>query len=249
MRSICIASVFGTCLGEEGSRVAWPFFPFSSSTETTTSGNTATYLSIETQLQNAHFLGRKMPPSCACRKSGDSDAECVQFDCSCLCDLTAGMCDFNCCCDDECSQEQKNRFDVLNACIHEGQFDRELIKCYSTKEVDRVNPKFPLAAKSLARGSVDRMLCVRYDNSDFQGEFYHDPGLPGSSSFESTFGQNEYDYAQWKQNALASYATDKTYDFGDSVGVAVSLGAAGEDDYATAFGGVLPFPTTSHLGT
>jgi len=93
--------------------------------------------------------------------------------------------------------------------------------------------------------------------------------LPGSSSFESTFGQNEYDYAQWKQNALvrhraqiltiktiiciinyqASYATDKTYDFGDSVGVAVSLGAAGEDDYATAFGGVLPFPTTSHLGT
>ena len=146
MRSICIASVFGTCLGEEGSRVAWPFFPFSSSTETTTSGNTATYLSIETQLQNAHFLGRKMPPSCACRKSGDSDAECVQFDCSCLCDLTAGtspesqgcpsnvcnlslgMCDFNCCCDDECSQEQKNRFDVLNACIYEGQFDRELIK-------------------------------------------------------------------------------------------------------------------------
>lgn len=94
-----------------------------------------------------------------------------------------------------------------------------------------MNPKFPLAAKSLARGSVDRMLCVRYDNSDFQGEFYHDPGLPGSSSFESTFGQNEYDYAQWKQNALASYATDKTYDFGDSVGVAVSLGAAGEDDY------------------
>mmetsp|Transcript_35019 Transcript_35019/g.108387 ORF Transcript_35019/g.108387 Transcript_35019/m.108387 type:complete len:128 (+) Transcript_35019:522-905(+) len=62
------------------------------------------------------------------------------------------------------------------------------IRCYSTKEVDRVNPKFPLTAggrpgclpaaygkiaSGLAKESIDRMLCVRYDNSKSRGRFYN----------------------------------------------------------------------------
>ena len=45
-----------------------------------------------------HFLPLPPPPR--------SQSECVIFDCDCKCDLTAGVCDMNCCCDTECTASQ-----------------------------------------------------------------------------------------------------------------------------------------------
>lgn len=58
-----------------------------------------------------------MPPNnCTCKKSGSiNDEQCDQFDCSCLCDLTAGVCDINCCCDPECHDS-----DAFNHCSEQG---------------------------------------------------------------------------------------------------------------------------------
>ena len=51
------------------------------------------------------------PPGCECKTSTNDDEEqCNQFDCQCSCDLTAGVCDMNCCCDPECSSEEVSSF-------------------------------------------------------------------------------------------------------------------------------------------
>ena len=59
-----------------------------------------------------------MPSGCECRKSGEmNDEQCNQFDCECQCDLTAGVCDINCCCDPGCSDEDMLAF---STCLEEG---------------------------------------------------------------------------------------------------------------------------------
>ena len=51
------------------------------------------------------------PPSCECKTpANDDDVQCNQFDCLCSCDLTAGVCDMNCCCDPECSSDEVSPF-------------------------------------------------------------------------------------------------------------------------------------------
>lgn len=64
--------------------------------------------------------------------------------------------------------------------------------------MDRVNPKFPLSIQGTAQGSVDRMLCVQYDNSHFQGKFYKDANLLNPSNFDKVLAQSELGYSQWK---------------------------------------------------
>ncbi len=46
------------------------------------------------------------PQSCTCAETGVSLASCSLFKCDCLCDSTAGKCDYNCCCDPDCSIDQ-----------------------------------------------------------------------------------------------------------------------------------------------
>lgn len=46
------------------------------------------------------------PQSCSCAKDGVRRDNCDLFKCNCLCDVTAGKCDFNCCCDPDCSADQ-----------------------------------------------------------------------------------------------------------------------------------------------
>ena len=59
-----------------------------------------------------------MPPGCTCRKAGAINSEqCDEFDCTCQCDLTAGACDFNCCCDKECTEDEVLSF---SSCLDEG---------------------------------------------------------------------------------------------------------------------------------
>lgn len=54
------------------------------------------------------------------------------FDCGCICDLTAGQCDVNCCCDAECTQTELERFAELDACVDEGPADEFVTSCYPT---------------------------------------------------------------------------------------------------------------------
>ncbi|KAJ8612268.1 hypothetical protein CTAYLR_002925 [Chrysophaeum taylorii] len=219
---------------------------------------------MESYVDQVYSNDRKMPPGCDCRKTGDTDRECTLFECTCICDLTAGMCDHNCCCDHECTGTQRARFEDLERCEPEGPVAEEVTKCYSTKVVDRVNPRFPMTAKGTAKSSLDRMLCVRYDNSDLRGEYYEDPGYPSSSVFDDSDGQKDFDYPEWATTSLETYAKDQTYDAGDPIRAAFSYDAedawsgfdtaallnseTGEYGFVEAHGGVLPLPMADERG-
>ena len=83
-----------------------------------------------------------MPPNnCTCKKSGSiNDEQCDQFDCSCLCDLTAGVCDINCCCDPECHDS-----DAFNHCSEQGGPSPMMKMCVERPgSLEQVNLQYPL---------------------------------------------------------------------------------------------------------
>jgi hypothetical protein len=55
---------------------------------------------------DAYTWNRGYPQSCTCAQGGVLKTTCDMFRCSCICDVTAGVCDYNCCCDVDCSSEQ-----------------------------------------------------------------------------------------------------------------------------------------------
>lgn len=246
-RVLCLYLACNFAICEETTNQEWPFLLFSTRDESTIVVKNAD--SIESQLHNAYSTGQKLPPGCQCVKTGESDRDCSQFDCTCICDLTAGVCDHNCCCDKECSAVQQDRLNTQGDCLHEGPLDTIVTKCYSTKEVDRVNPKFPLTVRGLARASLDRMLCVRYDNSDLRGRFYNvegrfysDPSLSETMTVINELSQNQHGYSEWKQTTLAGHAPDKMYGYGDPIHSAYLPGNV------SMLGGVLPLPAPTQLG-
>uniref|UniRef100_A0A7S3K434 Tectonic domain-containing protein n=1 Tax=Aureoumbra lagunensis TaxID=44058 RepID=A0A7S3K434_9STRA len=238
--------------GEETEDEEWPFFPMRIAASMYNYDD-STYLTVDAN--RAYTLSRKMPPSCTCRKTGDTDDECTMFECTCICDLTAGACDYNCCCDDDCTQDEKERFENLNDCLPEGPVDDEITKCYTTKQVDKINAKFPMTAKGTAKSSVDRALCVRYDNSDLRGEFFDDPGYPDSLDiFDESQGQKNYDYPFWIEDEEI-YSSDQSFDAGDFIPAAFAVtdlssggGIPLSDGYIDAFQGILPLPVPNNNG-
>ena len=89
---------------------------FATSTTSTTSNNDLSYeipnhISNDTLSTTSSSPFYKTPPGCDCKTSAnDDDEQCNQFDCLCSCDLTAGVCDMNCCCDPECSSDEVSLF-------------------------------------------------------------------------------------------------------------------------------------------
>lgn len=54
----------------------------------------------------SYTWGKQVPQSCTCKQTGATPATCSYFVCSCTCDLQAGICDYGCCCDPDCSPDQ-----------------------------------------------------------------------------------------------------------------------------------------------
>ena len=83
------------------------------------------------------------PAGCTCKVSGTvNDERCDQFDCQCQCDLIAGACDMNCCCDQECSVEDKSLF---SDCLDEGGTSSVVKMCAERPlSLEDVNLRYPL---------------------------------------------------------------------------------------------------------
>jgi len=87
--------------------------------------------------ENVYQLDRKLPQGCTCSNSMTTDNECELFDCKCGCDLTAGVCDPNCCCDPDCSAGEVERFEMsdVGCLLHEnepafqGCYNAEAVGC------------------------------------------------------------------------------------------------------------------------
>ena len=91
---IQITSLACTTYGEEVITTKWPFFLFSSTVDDGFLFLTETqeYDAASRILKNdAYVSNRDMPPGCDCRKTGDTDHECTLFECTCICDLIAGV--------------------------------------------------------------------------------------------------------------------------------------------------------------
>lgn len=83
-----------------------------------------------------------MPAGCTCKISGASnDEQCDQFDCQCQCDVLAGACDINCCCDPECDSDDLASF---SSCIDEGESTTTVRMCTEwPPSLDAANLKYP----------------------------------------------------------------------------------------------------------
>ena len=127
-----------------------------------------TFYDLSAFYADTYQRDQKLPQGCRCKENGQSDKECTLFDCDCVCDLTAGQCDLNCCCDAECGDEAVARFVAHGDCLPEGGPADFVTKCYSTDKLEEINPTFPMTGKETARAAIDDLLCVEYDNSAYQ---------------------------------------------------------------------------------
>ena len=131
----------------------WPFFPYHGPSSLGTSSDWPhtcddrnSFLPLD--WTQTYQRDRKLPQSCKCKDSGVADSICALYECGCVCDLTAGACDLNCCCDAECTDVQVQRFQEDEACLPEGPPQAFVTKCHSTDKLDATNPQFPLTGKS-----------------------------------------------------------------------------------------------------
>jgi hypothetical protein len=85
---------------------------------------------------------------------------CNLYKCGCTCDVKAGFCDYNCCCDPDCSTDQVSRMQSLGACSSEGASPDTTQYCYSSKELYAVNPRSPMGGENVIRAAVGDALCV-----------------------------------------------------------------------------------------
>ncbi len=63
---------------------------------------------INIDTSDAYQWTNQYPQSCTCIETGVSPSDCKLFQCKCACDVTAGKCDYNCCCDPDCTSDQVN---------------------------------------------------------------------------------------------------------------------------------------------
>src|SRR3546814_38717 len=75
-----------------------------------------------------------VPLGCKCKEVGVSEKQCKKFECSCVCNVMAGKCDYGCCCDPECTSDEVQLFEDLEICANEGPEKSEIEKCYSDKD-------------------------------------------------------------------------------------------------------------------
>ena len=109
--------------------------------ESVTNDTTSTTITSQDRTSSLFFY---MPAGCDCKLSGlnDEQQQCNQFDCQCQCDLTAGVCDINCCCDPECSSDEISAF---SSCLDEGGSSPIVKMCVERPpSLEDVNLQYPL---------------------------------------------------------------------------------------------------------
>ena len=186
------------------------------------------------------------PPGCTCQS-----ASCAQFDCGCVCDLHAGECDANCCCDADCSALELARFSGLGACLPQGPANLSLASCLSvqmTQSLALVNPRARMSVQSSSAGA-DTVLCVAVDNSPVLGAFLADPGLLPPATLDAAGVARAESFRQPAAAAAAqaaALAATQSFDVGAHVPARKPGAAPGS--LVAAFGGSWRLPAPGGSG-
>mmetsp|Transcript_563 Transcript_563/g.1302 ORF Transcript_563/g.1302 Transcript_563/m.1302 type:complete len:656 (-) Transcript_563:219-2186(-) len=186
-----------------------------------------------------------MPPGCTCRRTGAvNDEQCDQFDCDCLCDITAGACDINCCCDPECSSDGNSTF---SSCLDEGAPSPIVKMCVeSPSALENVNLKHPLRVSDSPEDKLHHFMCVEEDNSAVKGNFFEDQGYPRASEVFSPGGRGAKQLGFHSNiRESTSVKTDANYQLGDPI---AALHSALDQKLMVAFGGYLVLPSANDSG-
>ncbi len=113
---------------------------------------------------------------------------------ACFCDLTSNACDTNCCCDADCSSQEKALF---TGCLPESPLKPQLTYCVSKSIVQNVNLKssgsLAVVYKSTPKKDFfSELLCVEKDNNAAFGNFFMDPGAGSSDKLTDVLTRSEY---------------------------------------------------------
>ena len=196
-----------------------------------------------------HATNIFMPPGCTCKQSHVVPSECVKFDCGCKCDLTAGMCDLNCCCDSECTADQKSKF---KTCLDPGSSDPVYETCYSPYELSDINPKYPMRASDSAEAAYKNLLCVQTDNSGVSGIFFETGNAvtdlyPSSADAFKTPPDcvANFHYECYNKESLTRSSNEQNYVYGDAMR---AITVPTPTTAVAAFGGSLPLPSPDANG-
>jgi hypothetical protein len=160
-----------------------------------------------------------------------------EFYCDCECDLNAGMCDYNCCCDDDCSAQDLARFESSAfGCIH-GENKPDFQQCYNA---EAVNERY-----SMETTVEDGLLCVFADNADIHGTYLKDAGIyeGNTAIFDDPLVQKEFSYSETiPGTSINDRGTASAYYRGDPIR------AASADGSQPKSGGYMALPTAGPDG-
>ena len=198
------------------------------------------------QIPDTLPTGNTVPKGCSCELPANP---CLNFDCGCLCDLTAGACDANCCCDTECSQEEINIFRDSDSCADETTATGTTTQCLSNDDLYDTNPKYSMNVENFIEKS---MLCIVVDNSPSDGSFYKDPGTLTAQTFCDSDISPEYAFTN---NGRTCSGSSERYTFSSlnnkfRAGEAIPLAHADNvGSLSLSMGGFLSIPVAGQSGS
>ncbi|CAE7486981.1 Tctn3 [Symbiodinium natans] len=111
----------------------------------------------------------------------------------CICDLTRGQCDVNCCCDPDCTSLVG--LTASFSCLPEGPVNASAQYCYSKSWLHSVNPRVDLW---VIADDLRGLLCVSVDNSAVRGEVFENEATLSTSQIDAVIQDREgaLDYSQ-----------------------------------------------------
>ena len=199
----------------------------------------------EAKLPKKDITQTCLPASCACvdgELNPQDNTQCCQdgrFECGCQCDLTAGMCDPNCCCDSECSDEEKKLFS--DSCIPQTSSALSIPVCVSGNTFESITTQqYGLQSTSAQEG----FLCIEEIKNPSLGVFFKPPGKLTPSLLERTGIEPEHAFGMVGDGSPSAPEDNnrKNYAVGDRLQVAFA------SKILSAFGGYMPLPSVGPNG-
>jgi hypothetical protein len=162
---------------------------------------------------DSYTWSKSLPQSCSCLESGVALDDCDLFKCTCACDITAGKCDYNCCCDQDCTPDQTDRFNSLDVCSLERHEPSDVQWCYSDLELSKINHRAEIKETDAAEAAITDALCVEAKNLYHEGEFYNNAKTTAASIFSSSSGTKDFEYV----DDITTLSVDAYYDQNDTI--------------------------------
>ena len=128
----------------------------------------------------------------------------------CTCDLGVGICDYHCCCDNDCDTALIQNWKDQSKCIDKHDTQREDYKCMNDKNTYNYNIK---EAGLKYRDQIESLLCVKFDNGKDMGEFYEVID-PGNARWNTELRDR---YTQWVDEHFPIETSESTTNSGDPI--------------------------------